>query len=83
MKLPLLVLALGCGGALSLAAAPAVITSSPAPYPKDDKSVIERYDPAFDALVAADAVVEKLGSGFRWSEGPRLGSHARRAALQR
>jgi len=69
MKLPLLVLA-SLGGALALSAAPAPITSSPAPYPKDDKSTIERYDPAFDALLAADAVVEKLGSGFRWSEGP-------------
>ena len=69
MKLPLIALA-SLGGALALSAAPAAITSSSAPYPKDDKSVIERYDPAFDALVTADAVVEKLGSGFRWSEGP-------------
>jgi gluconolactonase len=69
MKLPLVVLA-SLGGALALSAAPAPITSTSSPYPKDDKSVIERYDPAFDALVATDAVVEKLGSGFRWSEGP-------------
>ena len=69
MKLPLVVLA-SLGGALALSAVPAPITSTSAPYPQDDKSVIERYDPAFDALVATDAVVEKLGSGFRWSEGP-------------
>jgi gluconolactonase len=69
MKLPLIVLA-SLGGALALSAAPAAIITSPAPYPKDDKSVIESYDPAFEALLAADAVVEKLGSGFRWSEGP-------------
>lgn len=31
---------------------------------------IERFDPAFDRLVAADAKVEKLAGGFRWSEGP-------------
>jgi gluconolactonase len=69
MKSPLLALA-SLGGALTLSAAPAPITSTSAPYPKDEKSVIERYDPAFDALIAADAVVERLASGFRWSEGP-------------
>jgi gluconolactonase len=31
---------------------------------------IERLDPAFDRLVAADARLEKLAEGFRWSEGP-------------
>ena len=31
---------------------------------------IERFDPAFDALVAADARLEKLAEGFTWSEGP-------------
>ena len=31
---------------------------------------IERLDPAFDALVPADAKVEKLAEGFLWSEGP-------------
>ena len=31
---------------------------------------IERLDPAFDALVPADAKVEKLAQGFIWSEGP-------------
>ncbi len=31
---------------------------------------IERLDPAFDALVAPDARIEKLAEGFRWSEGP-------------
>lgn len=31
---------------------------------------IERFDPAFDALVAPDAKVEKLAEGFTWSEGP-------------
>jgi gluconolactonase len=53
-----------------LAAAPAPITSSAAPYPKDAKTTIERLDPAFDALIAPDAVVEKLAEGFKWSEGP-------------
>ncbi|MDQ5980905.1 MAG: gluconolactonase [Verrucomicrobiota bacterium] len=68
MKLPLLATA-----ALStamLTAAPAPITSTFAPYPKDAKTTLERLDPALDALLAPDAVVENLGSGFNWSEGP-------------
>jgi len=31
---------------------------------------IERFDPAFDQLVAANAKLEKLAEGFTWSEGP-------------
>jgi gluconolactonase len=31
---------------------------------------IERLDPALDALLAKDAVIEKLVEGFDWSEGP-------------
>jgi len=31
---------------------------------------IERLDPALDAVLAPDAKVDKLGEGFRWSEGP-------------
>lgn len=31
---------------------------------------IERVDPKFDALVAPDAKIEVLCSGFKWSEGP-------------
>lgn len=69
MKLPLVVLSALTTAAM-LTAAPAPITSTAAPYPKDAKTTIERLDPAFDALIAADAVVEHLGSGFNWSEGP-------------
>src|SRR3954471_23678209 len=69
MKLPLVTLA-SLAGALALSAAPAPITSTSAPYPKDAKSSIESFDPSFAALIAADAVIENLGSGFRWSEGP-------------
>ena len=68
MKLPSALVPLFIAG--SLCAAPDPITSSAAPYPKDAKTTIERLDPAFDALVATDAVVEHLGSGFNWSEGP-------------
>ncbi len=31
---------------------------------------IERLDPALDALLPKDAVIEKLAAGFDWSEGP-------------
>src|SRR5690606_9860255 len=34
------------------------------------KEFIERFDPAFDKLIAADAKVERLAEGFTWSEGP-------------
>jgi gluconolactonase len=67
MKTPLAALSSLIAAGL-LAAAP--ITSNPAPYPKDAKSSVERLDPALDAVLAADAVVENLGAGFNWSEGP-------------
>ena len=38
--------------------------------PHPFKGRIERLDPAFDRLVAADAKLEKLAEGFTWSEGP-------------
>jgi len=31
---------------------------------------IERFDSAFDKLMASDAKIEKLAEGFTWSEGP-------------
>jgi gluconolactonase len=31
---------------------------------------IERLDPALDAIVPKDAVIEKLADGFQWTEGP-------------
>ena len=68
MKLPLV--ALPSLAAVMLTAAPAPITSTSAPYPKDAKASIERLDPALDALLDAGAVIENLGSGFNWSEGP-------------
>jgi gluconolactonase len=69
MKLPLVALA-AAASSLALSAAPAPITSASAPYAADAKTTIERLDPAFDALVATDAVVEHLATGFNWSEGP-------------
>jgi gluconolactonase len=55
---------------------PWVILSEKAPYPT--LGTIERLDPRFDALVPKDGKLEKLASGFDWSEGPvwiREGSH--------
>lgn len=46
----------------------APVMMSAAEYAKVGK--IERLDPAFDKLVAADAKLEKLAEGFTWSEGP-------------
>jgi len=37
-------------------------------YPSFGK--IERLDPRFDKLIPKDALLEKLGEGFDWSEGP-------------
>ena len=34
------------------------------------ETLIHRFDPEFDRLVAPDAEVEPLASGFRWAEGP-------------
>ena len=34
------------------------------------KGSIERLDPALDTLIAPDAKIEVLASGFNWSEGP-------------
>ena len=31
---------------------------------------VTRYAPAFDAVVAPDARVERLAEGFTWAEGP-------------
>lgn len=51
-----------------LAPPPVQIKSLSAPYPAVGS--VERLDPALDALLAPDAVMEKLAEGFRWSEGP-------------
>ena len=58
---PLLVLSLaGC----SRAPAPASVHEAPS------VGKIVRLDPAFDALVAADARIEKVATGFTFTEGP-------------
>jgi gluconolactonase len=37
---------------------------------RETLGTIERLDPAFDELIGKDAVLEKLGGGFAWTEGP-------------
>jgi gluconolactonase len=61
-----------CGAACqSVAPAPAPATPAavaPRVYPAIGS--VERLDPALDALVPADARIEKLADGFTWAEGP-------------
>ena len=38
--------------------------------PQASSPVVERFDPALDRLVPAEATVEKLASGFNFTEGP-------------
>ena len=58
--------------AASLVASPALAqqAAKATPIAPAVGSRIERLDPAFDALVPADAQVEKLAEGFDWTEGP-------------
>jgi gluconolactonase len=58
--LPLVVLLAGC-------------SSAPPPAPVAEThgvGTIVRLDPAFDALVSKDAVIEKVAGGFEFTEGP-------------
>src|ERR1700722_11525340 len=59
--------------ALSLAVLLAGCSSPPAPAPvarTNGVGNIVRLDPAFDALVPKDAVIEKVATGFQFTEGP-------------
>lgn len=56
----LLLLLAGCAGAALLDPGDAIATLG----------AVQRNDPAIDALVPRDAVVEVLAEGFQWSEGP-------------
>ncbi len=58
-------------GAALLAAAAGRAEEKPKPTPLPaDFGRIERLDPRLDKLVPKDARLEKLGEGFKWSEGP-------------
>ena len=53
---------------LALAAAPSLARAAMQTFPVVGR--VERLDPALDALIDADAVVEQVLDGFTWSEGP-------------
>jgi gluconolactonase len=60
---------------LVLAVAVLLVGCSPAPAPAPVAEThgvgsIVRLDPAFDALVPKDAIIEKVGGGFQFTEGP-------------
>lgn len=55
--------------AAALLAATAAATAAQSPAP-GRIGRIERLSPRFDLLVDPDAPIEKLGEGYRWSEGP-------------
>ena len=52
---------------LLLLLAPALVLADDKPAPVFR---IQRLDPALDAVLPPDAVVEKLAEGYRWAEGP-------------
>lgn len=54
---------------LSLLLATSLAAFAVEPVPAFNGS-IEKLDPALDALIAPDAKIEVLASGFNWSEGP-------------
>jgi gluconolactonase len=59
----------GCGAQSPAAAAPPPAATT-APSAATPVGAIERLDPAFDALVAPAAVIEKVAGGFKFTEGP-------------
>jgi gluconolactonase len=61
-------IAAGCGGE-SPRTPPAAPAAAAANAPSG-VGRIERLDPAFDALIAPSAVIEKVAGGFRFTEGP-------------
>ena len=60
MLLVVAMMAVSCGGA----------DETPAPAAASSAGTVERLDPAFDALVPHDAVIEHLAGGFGFTEGP-------------
>ena len=54
-------------GASGLALAACATAAAPA-YPAIGR--VRRLDPALDAIIAPDAIIEQLAEGFTWSEGP-------------
>ena len=61
--------AAGCSGQSPAASAPPAAAAT-APAATAAVGTIKRLDPAFDALVAPAAVIEKVAGGFKFTEGP-------------
>jgi gluconolactonase len=69
VKKPFLLLAVPAALAAALVwLAPPTRGDEKKPFPPFGK--IERKDPAFDKLIAPDAIVENLAEGWDWAEGP-------------
>ncbi|MCX6595707.1 MAG: SMP-30/gluconolactonase/LRE family protein, partial [Acidobacteria bacterium] len=57
--------------ALSLTAAALVLAQAPQlPKTLPSKGIVHRLDPRLDAILAPDAKIEVIASGFAWCEGP-------------
>src|SRR6187431_2974248 len=65
-----LVTAAGCSGQGPAASVPPPAAGTTAPATTNTVGTIERLDPAFDALVAPAAGIEKVAGGFKFTEGP-------------
>ena len=68
MVATMVMLAMACGGAGPVEEA--MPESEPAAAVDTGAGTIVRLDPAFDALVPADAQIEKLADGYGFTEGP-------------
>src|SRR4030095_13031112 len=62
--------AAGCTGPSPAASAPPPAAAPTAPATTNATGKIERLDPAFDAIVARAAAIEKVAGGFKFTEGP-------------
>jgi len=69
MLLTVVAMAVSCGGA-STPADPPMPEAMPSAESVPSAGTIDRLDPAFDALVPQDAVIEHLADGFGFTEGP-------------
>ena len=64
------VISSGCNSPAPATSAPPAAAAAPTPASPPAVGKIERSDPAFDALVAPGAVIEKVAGGFKFTEGP-------------
>jgi gluconolactonase len=55
--------------AVAFALCAAAIWASPFRTPQD-AGAIQKLDPALDTLIASDASIDRIATGFKWTEGP-------------